>query len=132
MSSLTTSSILLYAFVPGISYTSNEQMFAFPWMLCLFTTLCICLCCFPFCHSCTSKLLLFHGWGVTSGTFYMWVEFPHVVFAPSPLTYSLLWSIVFVHMWSVFCTGIIYHLFLFPLCLNYCLSVGSNQHIFVQ
>lgn len=38
---------------------------------------------FPFCHSCTSKLLFFHGSSVTSGTFSMWVVLPHVLCAYS-------------------------------------------------
>lgn len=54
-------------------------------------------------------------------------------FVPTlPPMYSWLWSIVFVHIWSGHCTGIICDLFSFPQCLNHCLSGGNNQHIFAQ
>lgn len=52
----------------------------------------------------------------------MWVVFPHVSCAHYPITYSLLWSSVFVPLWLVYCTGIICDLFLFLPCLHHCLS----------
>lgn len=85
---------------------------------------------FPFCQSCTSKLLFFHGSSVTSGTFSMWAVLPHVLGAHCPPMYSLQWSRVFTCGQSiaqeshVICS--------YFQCLSHCLSGGGNQYIFAQ